>query len=722
MAAEQCFRDLNLHLSSSSYAFTSPSSPSSPTLVIERPTGDLTLSDHVPPGARRVSNVAGILGMIRLRLDKYLIVVTKADLVGRLKGHMIYKVVATAFLQLHDRPLRDPDEDVYLSILKALLHSGPMYFSYTMDLTNSFQRQAQSEKGQPLWKRADERFFWNRFIQTDLVDFRLGGGLGSASRQRGSPQRDVDPYILPVIYGMLRITHTAVKGAPFTYALVTRRSRHRGGTRYFSRGIDEHGHVSNYNETEQIVVINESSHGMGGFAGDVDSSTGHLAEKNGGETQVLSFVQTRGSVPVYWAEVNNLQYSPKLQIHSIESALAAAREHFAEQIRIYGDNYLVNLVNQRGREEPVKSAYEQVVRRLVSSPEESQQSDEATNEKIHVIEAHGRYQPFDRLHYIYFDFHNETKGLRWHRAQLLLDQLNDPLIKQQYFRGMDMPGNISGRTEIRNLQTSVVRSNCMDCLDRTNLVQSMLARWVLDRMLTDLGILAHGQSTADDPAFTILFRNVWADNADVVSKSYSGTGALKTDFTRTGQRTTMGGFKDFSSSMRRYFQNNFADGPKQDGFDLFLGAFLPSSSTSTSTASGSGSGSSTNTRLFVDRRPIFIQSVPYLLAASVGMVLVAMVTRRLPDTSILPAGLFLRVFAIVWTVIGVFCFRFIRSHGTLYVNWPKLNQPPWAVEEYNAAMVKLQNDKLLGRLVGHHDRTGSNVRLGHLEEGKKRIE
>ena len=56
---------------------------------------------------------------------------------------------------------------------------------------------------------------------------------------------------------------------------------------------------------------------------------------------------------------------------------------------------------------------------------------------------------------------------------------------------------------------------------------------------------------------------VWADNADMISLQYSGTGALKTDFTRTGKRTKAGIMQDSSNSMTRYVLNNFADGFRQ---------------------------------------------------------------------------------------------------------------------------------------------------------------
>ena len=39
------------------------------------------------------------------------------------------------------------------------------------------------------------------------------------------------------------------------------------------------------------------------------------------------------------------------------------------------------------------------------------------------------------------------------------------------------------------------------------------------------------------PEFEKVFKNLWANNADAMSVLYSGTPALKTDFTRTGKRT-----------------------------------------------------------------------------------------------------------------------------------------------------------------------------------------
>jgi phosphatidylinositol 4-phosphatase len=67
------YRDINVKVAPDSYTFTSPSSPNAPALVIDRPTGDLRLSDaSLQAGKRvsRVSSIAGILGIIQLRLGK----------------------------------------------------------------------------------------------------------------------------------------------------------------------------------------------------------------------------------------------------------------------------------------------------------------------------------------------------------------------------------------------------------------------------------------------------------------------------------------------------------------------------------------------------------------------------------------------------------------------------------------------------------------------------
>lgn len=45
------------------------------------------------------------------------------------------------------------------------------YYSDNFDVTNCLQRQYKTtyDRGQALWKRADERFFWNKHMLLDLM-------------------------------------------------------------------------------------------------------------------------------------------------------------------------------------------------------------------------------------------------------------------------------------------------------------------------------------------------------------------------------------------------------------------------------------------------------------------------------------------------------------------------------------------------------------------------
>jgi len=104
--------------------------------------------------------------------------------------------------------------------------------------------------------------------------------------------------------------------------LVSRRSRFRAGTRYFRRGIDHEGHVANFNETEQILLVESQS-----TPETLRPSAETFAAK-------LSFVQIRGSIPIYWAEVNTLRYKPDLQIMDLQDTVRFSPRIICKYINI----------------------------------------------------------------------------------------------------------------------------------------------------------------------------------------------------------------------------------------------------------------------------------------------------------------------------------------------------------------------------------------------------
>ena len=72
----------------------------------------------------------------------------------------------------------------------------------------------------------------------------------------------------------------------------------------------------------------------------------------------------------------------------------------------------------------------------------------------------------------------------------------------------------------------------MDCLDRTNVVQSAIARGFLNTTLERFGIeLLTNPATSEK--LDSVCNDLWASNGDAISREYAGTSALKGDFTRS---------------------------------------------------------------------------------------------------------------------------------------------------------------------------------------------
>lgn len=327
---------------------------------------------------------------------------------------------------------------------------------------------------------------------------------------------------------VVSINQVNLNNSSFAWILISRRSVHRAGTRFFRRGIDKNvitkicsavewrsinvflvifklqGNCANFVETEQIVEYSNDR---------------------------VSFVQIRGSIPLYWSQYPNLKYKPKLSIEMSREHVAAATQHLDANIKLYGRQILVNLIDHHGGEGSLEKSFAELINVI-------------GNQNV-------RYESFD--------FHAECRKMQWHRLNILIDRLAH---EQEEFGLFHQRGD----GVVLSQQTGVFRTNCIDCLDRTNVVQSMLAHRSLNQVLIKLGILDFGQRLESATSFETLYKNVWADNADLISIQYSGTGALKTDFTRTGKRTIQGALQDGINSMTRYFKNNLSDGFRQVNF------------------------------------------------------------------------------------------------------------------------------------------------------------
>ncbi|CAF3392956.1 unnamed protein product [Rotaria sp. Silwood1] len=248
------------------------------------------------------------------------------------------------------------------------------------------------------------------------------------------------------------------------------------------------------------------------------------------------FLYTRGSVPCFWVQLPDLRYKPKVTLLTSKNHMNAFRQHFEEQEYYYGKQFLISLTNQHGAEGRLNAKY----RELYETSENS-------------------YLKFED-----FDFHKECAGMRYDRLTILLARLIADQDDYKYFALTK-----DGTSQVQ--QTGVFRTNCIDCLDRTNVVQTLLAKRMLEQQLQRYNIIKYNETIDSYKQLSHTFKNIWADNADTISFQYAGTGALKTDYTRTGQRSMMGLVQDGYNSCMRYILNNFFDGFRQDGIDLFLG-------------------------------------------------------------------------------------------------------------------------------------------------------
>uniref|UniRef100_A0A8C4WRR4 Phosphatidylinositol-3-phosphatase SAC1 n=1 Tax=Eptatretus burgeri TaxID=7764 RepID=A0A8C4WRR4_EPTBU len=325
-------------------------------------------------------------------------------------------------------------------------------------------------------------------------------------------QPELHRFAMPMIFGFASIKQCIINGKSFDWILISRRSCYRAGVRYYVRGIDQEGHAANYVETEQIIQYNGTK---------------------------ASFVQTRGSMPFFWSQRPDLKYKPWPQISSSLNHLDGFQRHFDGQIVTYGKQIIINLVDHKGLEKGLEELFRTLTNRLDN----------------------------DRIRYESFDFHKECSKMRWDRLKIIIDRVAPEQDTMGYCL-LDSEG------QMLQQQEGVFRTNCIDCLDRTNVVQSLLARRMLQAQLQRLGVLHAGQHTEDHLEFEFIYKNVWADNADACAKQYAGTGALKTDYTRKGKRTKWGLLMDGWNSLIRYYKNNFSDGFRQDSIDLFLGNFV----------------------------------------------------------------------------------------------------------------------------------------------------
>lgn len=430
--------------------------------------------------------------------------------------------------------------------------SQSFFFSYEYDITRSVANRRSFTESDAFYKQADPLFFWNRHIIQPFVDAGqysfvlplMQGFVGqrafvvdkhpvvnlndsldyeSSSVIELKELSSDDEYEKPPHSGLATVvddnrssnpspslssspgckTGTVKRRSmlvdstrPFLLTLISRRSVKRPGLRYLRRGVDDEGNTANMVETEQILS--------------------NLDWKSG---KTCSFLQVRGSIPLFFSQ-SPYSFKPVPQMQqSMETNFQAMKTHFTNLSSRYGSLQVASLVEKHNSEAQVGEEFEKNVVRLNGSG--------GINER--------------KVEFEWFDFHAMCRGMKFENVSLLIETLGPAL--DSFGASIEVSGELTSR------QSGILRTNCMDCLDRTNVVQSACAHRALEIQLKDQGIDLSLQADQVQSWFNTL----WADNGDAISKQYASTAAMKGDFTRTKKRNYKGALTDMGISIARFY-------------------------------------------------------------------------------------------------------------------------------------------------------------------------
>ncbi|XP_032263460.1 synaptojanin-2 isoform X3 [Phoca vitulina] len=430
----------------------------------------------------KLTDAYGCLGELRVRSGgaslSFLVLVTGCTSVGRIPEAEIYKITATDFYPLQE----EAKEEDRLTALRKILNSGVFYFSWPSD-GSSFDLTVRAQKQGHDSYEWGSSFFWNQLLHVPL-------------RQH---QVSCCDWLLKVICGVVSIRTVYASHKQAKACLISRISCERAGARFHTRGVNDDGHVSNFVETEQTIYMDDG---------------------------VSSFVQIRGSVPLFWEQPGLQVGSHHLRLNrGLEANAPAFDRHMVLLKEQYGKQVVVNLLGSRGGEEVLNRAFK----------------------KLLWASCHAGDTPM-----INFDFHQFAKGGK-------LEKLENLLRPQLKLHWDDLDVFAKGENVSPRFQKGTLRMNCLDCLDRTNTVQSFIALEVLHLQLESLGL--NSKPIAD--RFVESFKAMWSLNGHSLSKMFTGSRALE-------GKAKVGKLKDGARSVSRTIQSNFFDGVKQEAIKLLL--------------------------------------------------------------------------------------------------------------------------------------------------------
>ncbi|XP_077367072.1 polyphosphoinositide phosphatase isoform X2 [Festucalex cinctus] len=522
-----------------------------------------------PSGLSRAVSAVGVVGFVRFLEGYYMVLITKRRKMADIGGHSIYKIEDTSMIYIPNDSVRvaHPDEARYVRIFQNMDLSSNFYFSYSYDLSHSLQHnltllQRPYESWSPassVLTVADVRnkqdsfdIFEDEGLPTQVVYgvraqpySKYVWNANLLERVKGVIHPD---WLMYIIHGFCGQSKLLIYGRPVHITLIARRSSKFAGTRFLKRGANCEGDVANEVETEQIVHdASMMSFAVGSYS---------------------SYVQTRGSVPLYWSQdISTMMPKPPIRLDQADPYAHIAGLHFDQMLQRFGSPIIIlNLVKKREKRKHEKILSEELYPAVINLNQFLPQQ--------HAIE------------YIAWDMARYTKS----KLCNVLDRLSmiaENVVKRTGFfvnrsdfychalhpdeRWGDLGGSVSVNGRV---QTGVLRTNCVDCLDRTNTAQFMVGKCALAYQLYALGMIDKPKLQFDTDCVR-LFEELYEDHGDTLSLQYGGSQLVHRVKTYRKIAPWTQHSKDIMQTLSRYYSNAFSDADRQDAINLFLQVYRP---------------------------------------------------------------------------------------------------------------------------------------------------
>ncbi|KAJ0060795.1 hypothetical protein NL108_001656, partial [Boleophthalmus pectinirostris] len=531
------------------------------------------ISQKGSSGLSRAVSAYGIVGFVRFLEGHYIVLITKRRKMADIGGHSIYKIEDTSMIYIPNDSVRvtHPDEARYVRIFHNVDLSSNFYFSYSYDLSHSLQYNLTLlQRPYELWSSlpvtSDDELHTKS--KQDCFDIFEDEGLPTqvVYGVRNEPYHKyvwngkllerikdiVHPdWLMYIIHGFCGQSKLLIYGHPVYITLIARRSSKFAGTRFLKRGANCEGDVANEVETEQIV---HDASVMSFTAGSYSS-----------------YVQVRGSVPLYWSQdISTMMPKPPIRLDQADPYAHVAALHFDQMLQRFGSPIIIlNLVKKR----------------------EKRKHEKILSEELYpaVINLNQFLPPEHCIEYIAWDMARYTKS----KLCNVLDRLGmiaENVVKRTGFfinrsdfychtirpddRWDDVGGHI---TSSGRLQTGVLRTNCVDCLDRTNTAQFMVGKCALAYQLYALGMIDKPKLQFDTDCVR-LFEELYEDHGDTLSLQYGGSQLVHRVKTYRKIAPWTQHSKDIMQTLSRYYSNAFSDADRQDAINLFLQVYQPEES------------------------------------------------------------------------------------------------------------------------------------------------